>query len=52
MTQRKLKRQLNLGQVIMLGAAGTIGAEIFVITGHAAGIAGPKPCWRLSSVVF
>ncbi len=41
MTQRKLKRQLNLGQVIMLGAAGTIGAEIFVLTGHAAGIAGP-----------
>ena len=42
MTQRKLKRQLNLGQVIMLGTAGTIGAEIFVLTGHAAGIAGPE----------
>ncbi len=42
MTKRKLKRQLNLGQVIMLGAAGTIAAEIFVLTGHAAGIAGPE----------
>lgn len=41
MTQRKLKRQLNLLQVIMLGTAGTIAAEIFVLTGHAAGIAGP-----------
>lgn len=42
MAQRKLKRQLNLVQVIMLGAAGTISAEIFVLTGHAAGIAGPE----------
>ena len=41
MGKRKLKRQLNLLQVIMLGTAGTIGAEIFVLTGHAAGIAGP-----------
>ncbi|MGV8026111.1 MAG: amino acid permease [Anaerolineaceae bacterium] len=41
MTKRKLKRQLNLLQVIMLGTAGTIGAEIFVLTGHAAGISGP-----------
>ncbi len=41
MTKRKLKRQLNLLQVIMLGTAGTIAAEIFVLTGHAAGIAGP-----------
>ncbi len=41
MTKRKLKRQLTLLQVIMLGTAGTIGAEIFVLTGHAAGIAGP-----------
>jgi amino acid transporter/nucleotide-binding universal stress UspA family protein len=36
-----LKRQLNLSQVVMLGAAGTIGAQIFVLTGHAAGMAGP-----------
>jgi amino acid transporter/nucleotide-binding universal stress UspA family protein len=42
MAKRKLKRQLNLLQVIMLGTAGTIAAEIFVLTGHAAGIAGPK----------
>ncbi len=41
MKKRQLKRQLNLGQVVMLGSAGTIGAEIFVLTGHAVGIAGP-----------
>lgn len=41
MSKRKLKRQLNLLQIIMLGTAGTIAAEIFVLTGHAAGIAGP-----------
>jgi amino acid transporter len=41
MSKRKLKRQLHLGQVVMLGAAGAIGAEIFVLTGHAAGMAGP-----------
>ncbi len=41
MAKRKLRRQLNLLQVIMLGTAGTIAAEIFVLTGHAAGIAGP-----------
>lgn len=41
MAKRHLKRQLNLLQVIMLGTAGTIAAEIFVLTGHAAGIAGP-----------
>jgi amino acid transporter/nucleotide-binding universal stress UspA family protein len=42
MTKRKLKRQLNLLQVIMLGTAGTIAAEIFVLTGHVAKIAGPE----------
>lgn len=41
MAKRKLRRQLNLLQVIMLGTAGTIAAESFVLTGHAAGIAGP-----------
>lgn len=41
MSKRKLKRQMNLGQVVMMGAAGTIGAQIFVLTGHAAGISGP-----------
>ena len=41
MAKRTLKRQLNLFQVIMLGTAGTIASEIFVLTGHAAGISGP-----------
>jgi len=41
MSKRKLKRQLNLFHAIMLGTAGTIAAEIFVLTGHAAGISGP-----------
>jgi len=41
MSKRKLKRQLNLAQVVMLGTAGTIAAEVFVLTGHAAGLAGP-----------
>jgi amino acid transporter len=41
MTKRKLKRQLSFAQVIMLGTAGAIGAQIFVLTGHAAGMAGP-----------
>lgn len=41
MGKRRLKRQLNLVQVVMLGTAGTVAAEIFVLTGHAAGIAGP-----------
>ncbi len=41
MGKRRLKRQLNLLQVVMLGTAGTIAAGIFVMTGHAAGIAGP-----------
>lgn len=41
MNKRKLKRQLSLVQVVMLGTAGAMGAEIFVLTGHAAGISGP-----------
>jgi amino acid transporter/nucleotide-binding universal stress UspA family protein len=41
MNKRKLKRQLSLGQVIMLGTAGAIGAQIFVLTGHAAELVGP-----------
>ncbi|MBN1668435.1 MAG: amino acid permease [Anaerolineales bacterium] len=41
MIKRKLKRQLSLAQVVMLGTAGAIGAEIFVLTGYAAGLAGP-----------
>lgn len=41
MSKRVLKRQLNLTQVIMLGTAGTLGSGIFILTGHAAGVAGP-----------
>ena len=41
MSTRKLKRQLGLAQVVMLGTAGAIGAQIFLLTGHAAGMAGP-----------
>lgn len=41
MAKRKLRRQLNLIQIIMMGAAGTIAAEIFVLTGHAAEKSGP-----------
>ncbi len=41
MGKRRLKRQLNLVQIVMLGTAGTIGAQIFVLTGHAAAIVGP-----------
>jgi APA family basic amino acid/polyamine antiporter len=41
MKKRTLKRQLNLIQVIMLGTAGTLGSGIFILTGHAAGVAGP-----------
>lgn len=41
MKTHSLKRQLNLAQIVMLGAAGTIGAQIFVLTGHTAGLVGP-----------
>lgn len=41
MAKRTLKRQLNLTQVIMLGTAGTLGSGIFILTGHAAAVAGP-----------
>lgn len=41
MAKRTLKRQLSLSQVIMLGTAGTLGSGIFILTGHAAGVAGP-----------
>jgi hypothetical protein len=37
MDKRKLKRQLSLGQVVMLGTAGAIGAQILVLTGHPPG---------------
>src|SRR5512137_1223118 len=41
MSQRKLRRKLNLPQLVMLGAASTISLEIFVLTGHAAAMVGP-----------
>ncbi|MEA4811687.1 MAG: amino acid permease [Anaerolineaceae bacterium] len=41
MAKRTLKRQLSLVQTIMLGTAGTLGSGIFVLTGHAAAVAGP-----------
>ena len=39
--QRSLRREMGLGQVLLMGVAGTIAAEIFVLTGHVAGLAGP-----------
>ena len=41
MSKRKLKRQLSLVQLVMLGSIGTLGAQIFVLTGEAAAITGP-----------
>jgi len=41
MPKRTLKRQLSLLQTIMLGTAGAIGSGIFILTGHAAAVAGP-----------
>jgi amino acid transporter len=41
MAERRLKRELKLPQVLMLGIAGTISAGIFILTGHIAGLSGP-----------
>jgi amino acid transporter/nucleotide-binding universal stress UspA family protein len=41
MPERRLKRQLSLVEVLMLGTAGTIGAEVFTLTGFVGGKAGP-----------
>jgi amino acid transporter/nucleotide-binding universal stress UspA family protein len=41
MTERRLRRELGLPAVLMLGITGTIAAEVFVLTGHVAGISGP-----------
>lgn len=41
MAERRLQRLLSLPQVLMLGIAGAIAAEIFVLTGHVAGMVGP-----------
>jgi APA family basic amino acid/polyamine antiporter len=41
-TKRKqLVRTLGLAQILMLGIGGTMGAGVFVLTGHAAGMVGP-----------
>jgi amino acid transporter len=45
--KRTLKRQLSLPQVIMLGTAGTLGSGIFILSGHAAAIAGPAAIWAV-----
>ena len=45
--KRTLKRQLNLLQVIMLGTAGTLGSGVFILTGHAAAVAGPAAIWAV-----
>lgn len=45
--KRILKRQLNLPQVIMLGTAGTLGSGVFVLSGHAAAVAGPAAIWAV-----
>jgi|LFRM01.1.fsa_nt_gb amino acid transporter/nucleotide-binding universal stress UspA family protein len=45
--KRTLKRQLNLPQVIMLGTAGTLGSGVFILSGHAAAIAGPAAIWAV-----
>jgi APA family basic amino acid/polyamine antiporter len=41
MTNKQLVRTLGLIQILMLGIGGTMGAGVFVLTGHAAGMVGP-----------
>ncbi len=41
MGKRQLVRTLGLSQILMLGIGGTMGAGVFVLTGHAAGLVGP-----------
>ncbi len=41
MGRRQLVRTLGLPQILMLGIGGTMGAGVFVLTGHAAGLVGP-----------
>jgi amino acid transporter/nucleotide-binding universal stress UspA family protein len=40
-TNKQLVRTLGLTQILMLGIGGTMGAGVFVLTGHAAGMVGP-----------
>ncbi len=39
--RKQLVRTLGLVQILMLGIGGTMGAGVFVLTGHAAGMVGP-----------
>jgi APA family basic amino acid/polyamine antiporter len=41
MADKQLTRTLGLAQILMLGIGGTMGAGVFVLTGHAAGMVGP-----------
>ena len=41
MARKQLVRTLDLTQILMLGIGGTMGAGVFVLTGHAAGMVGP-----------
>jgi APA family basic amino acid/polyamine antiporter len=41
MAKKQLVRTLGLAQILMLGIGGTMGAGVFVLTGHAAGMVGP-----------
>ncbi|MGD2143541.1 MAG: amino acid permease [Anaerolineae bacterium] len=41
MANKQLVRTLSLSQILMLGIGGTMGAGVFVLTGHAAGMVGP-----------
>ena len=41
MSRKQLVRTLGLPQILMLGIGGTMGAGVFVLTGHAAGMVGP-----------
>jgi len=41
MAKKQLVRTLGLTQILILGIGGTMGAGVFVLTGHAAGMVGP-----------
>jgi APA family basic amino acid/polyamine antiporter len=41
MANKELVRTLGLTEILMLGIGGTMGAGVFVLTGHAAGMVGP-----------
>jgi len=41
MAKKELVRTLGLTEILMLGIGGTMGAGVFVLTGHAAGMVGP-----------